>query len=167
MALLLSTQALKLLFSVFLFSVALKLYFHRSPTIKKEIIVLNSFKKWSIGFFIGIISGMLGLGGGAISVPVFLRLGLSTHHAIATSSACVLLLAILGAMTFTLTGLHANNLPSGSLGFVYWPAVLGISLGSVLFVPVGTGLGKRIAGNILRRLFALFLFVLGITIIIH
>ncbi len=167
LALLLSTQTLKLLFSLFLFSVAFKLYFHRSPTIKKEIIVLNTFKKWSIGFFIGIISGLLGIGGGAISVPVFLRLGLSTHHAIATSSACVLLLAILGAITFTITGLHANNLPSGSLGFVYWPAVLGISIGSVLFVPLGTGLGKRIAGNILRRFFAFFLFVLGITLIIH
>jgi uncharacterized membrane protein YfcA len=53
------------------------------------------------------------------------------------------------------------------VGFVYWPAVLGISIGSVLFVPVGTGLGKRIAGNILRRFFALFLFVLGITFLIH
>ena len=110
---------------------------------------------------------MLGLGGGAISVPVFLRLGLSTHHAIATSSACVLLLAILGVITFTLTGLHANNLPSGSVGFVYWPAVLGISIGSVFFVPIGTGLGKRIAGNILRRFFALFLFILGITLLIY
>ena len=156
-----------LLFSLFLFSVAFKLYFHRSPSIKKEIILLNTIKKWSIGFFIGIISGLLGLGGGAISVPVFLRLGMSTHHAIATSSACVLLLAILGAITFTLTGLHANNLPSGSVGFVYWPAVLGISIGSVLFVPIGTGLGKRIAGNILRRFFALFLFILGITLLIH
>ncbi len=167
LALFLSTQILKLLFSLFLFSVAFKLYFHRSPTIKKEIIVLNLFKKWSIGFFIGIISGMLGIGGGAISVPVFLRLGLSTHHAIATSSACVLLLAISGAITFTLTGLHATHLPLGSLGFVYWPAVLGISLGSVLFVPIGTGLGKRVAGNVLRRFFALFLFVLGIALIIH
>ena len=167
LALLLSTQTLKLLFSLFLFSVAFKLYFHRSPTVKKEIIVLNTFKKWSIGFFIGIISGLLGLGGGAISVPVFLRLGLSTHHAIATSSACVLLLAVLGAIAFTLTGLHVHNLPSGSVGFVYWPAVLGISIGSVLFVPVGTGLGKRIAGNILRRFFALFFFVLGITFLIH
>lgn len=104
---------------------------------------------------------------GGISVPVFLRLVLSTHHAIATSSACVLLLPILGAITFTLTGLHASNLPSGSLGFVYCPAVLGISIGSVLFVPLGTGLGKRISENILRRFFAFFLFVLGITLIIH
>lgn len=44
LALLLSTQTLKLLFSLFLFSVAFKLYFHRSPTIKKEIIILNTFK---------------------------------------------------------------------------------------------------------------------------
>lgn len=166
-ALLLSTKSLKLLFSLFLFSVAFKLYFHRSPRIKKEITVLNTFKKWSIGFFIGIVSGMLGLSGGVISVPVFLRLGLSTHSAIATSSACVLLLAILGTITFTLTGLHASNLPLGSLGFVYWPAVVGISIGSVLFVPVGTKLGKRVAGNVLRRFFALFLFVLGITLLIY
>lgn len=165
-ALLLSTHALKLLFSLFLFSVAFKLYFHRSKIIKKEIIVLNTLKKWTIGFFIGIISGLLGIGGGAIAVPVFLRLGLSTHHAIATSSACVLLLAIIGAITFTFTGLHANNLPLGSVGFVYWPAVLGISIGSIAVVPLGTGLGKRISGYALRRFFSLFLVILGISLLI-
>jgi uncharacterized membrane protein YfcA len=92
---------------------------------------------------------------------------LSTHHAIATSSACVLLLAVTGAIIFTLTGLHANNLPAGSVGFVYWPAVLGISIGSVLIVPLGTKLGRRTSGNTLRRFFALFLFVLGISLLIY
>jgi uncharacterized membrane protein YfcA len=167
LTLLLSTQTLKLLFSLFLFLVAFKLLFHKSQVIKKEVVVLTNLKKWLIGFFIGITSGMLGLSGGAIAVPVFLRLGLSTHHAIATSSACVLLLAIMGAIVFTLTGLHANNLPSGSVGFVYWPAVLGISIGSVLVVPLGTRLAKRTSGNILRRFFALFLFVLGISLLIY
>jgi uncharacterized membrane protein YfcA len=63
--------------------------------------------------------------------------------------------------------LHANNLPPGSVGFVYWPAVLGISIGSVLVVPLGARLGKRTSGNSLRRFFALFLFVLGISLLIY
>lgn len=165
-ALWLSTHALKLLFSLFLFSVAFKLFFHKSPDVKKEIIILNPLKKWVIGFFIGIISGLLGIGGGAVAVPVFLRLGLSTHNAIATSSVCVLLLAIVGTITFTLTGLHANDLPSGSMGFVYWPAVFGISVGSVVMVPLATRLGKQTSGYLLRRFFSLFLFILGISLLI-
>jgi uncharacterized protein len=165
-ALLLSTQALKLLFSLFLFTVALKILFNKNQSIKKEAISLTLFKRWAVGFCIGIISGLLGIGGGAIAVPIFLRLGLSTHHAIATSSACVLLLAVIGALTFTFTGLHAQNLPAGSGGFVYWPAVIAISIGSMVVVPLGTRLGKRLPGHHLRKIFAVFLLVVGITLLI-
>lgn len=165
-ALFLSSHVLKALFSLFLFSVALKILFGENEFEKKDVISLDLFKKWSVGFLIGVISGLLGIGGGAIAVPVFLRLGLSTHHAIATSSACILLLSIIGALTFTVTGFHARDLPTGSAGFVYWPAVLGVSIGSILVVPLGTRLGKRIAGHHLRKLFALFLLVIGITMII-
>jgi uncharacterized protein len=162
-ALLLSTKLLKVLFGLFLFSVAYKTFFNRDR--KKETISLNSFKKWFIGCSIGLISGLLGIGGGTIAVPIFLRLGLSTHHAIATSSACVLLLTVLGALTFTLTGFHAKNLPMGSVGFVYWPAVIGVSIGSMAVVPLGTRVGKHISGYRLRKIFALFLLVVGITIL--
>ena len=165
-ALLLSTHFLKLLFSLFLFSVAFKILLNKHRPVKKEIISLTPIKKGVVGFSIGVISGLLGIGGGAIALPIFLRLGLSTHHAIATSSACVLLLSTMGAITFTLTGLHAQNLPTGSGGFVYWPAVIGVSVGSVLIVPVGSRLGKRIAGHRLRKIFALFLLVVGITMLI-
>ncbi len=165
-ALLLSTQILKVLFSFFLFSVAFKILFDKNRPERKETIILTPFKKASLGFCIGIISGLLGIGGGAIAVPIFLRLGLSTHHSIATSSACVLLLAIIGAFTFTLTGLHVQNLPAGSGGFVYWPAVIGVSMGSMAVVPLGTRLGKRLPGHHLRKLFALFLLVVGITLLL-
>ncbi|MDQ8039455.1 MAG: sulfite exporter TauE/SafE family protein, partial [Rickettsiella sp.] len=165
-ALLLSTQVLKLLFSLFLFSIAFKIFFNKNKPESKEKIKLTLLKKCSLGFFIGIISGLLGIGGGAISVPIFLRLGLSTHHAIATSSACVLLLAIIGAFTFTLTGLHVQDLPVGSGGFVYWPAVIGVSIGSMVVVPLGTRLGKRLPGYHLRKIFAIFLLVVGTTLLI-
>lgn len=164
-ALFLSTQVLKLLFSLFLFSVAFKILFNRNQPERKEVISLTLLKKYSLGFFIGIISGLLGIGGGAIAVPIFLRLGLSTHHAIATSSACVLLLAVIGAFTFTLTGLHAQHLPSGSGGFVYWPAVIGVSIGSMVVVPLGTRLGKKLPGHCLRKIFALFLLAVGVTLL--
>lgn len=164
--LLLSTQVLKLLFSLFLFSVAFQIFFNKSQPEGKKTIRLTPLKKGSLGFFIGIISGLLGIGGGALAVPIFLRLGLSTHHAIATSSACVLLLAIIGVFTFTLTGLNVQNLPAGSGGFVYWPAVICVSIGSMVIVPLGTRLGKRLPGHHLRKIFALFLLVVSVTLLI-
>lgn len=165
-ALILSTQTLKLLFSLFLFSIAFKIFFNKNKVERRETIYLTPLKKWAIGISIGAISGLLGIGGGAIAVPIFLRLGLSTHHAIATSSACVLLLAIIGAFTFTVTGFHVHNLPVGSGGFVYWPAVIGVSIGSMVVVPLGTRLGKRLRGHHLRKIFALFLLVVGVTMLI-
>jgi len=165
-ALVVSTQTLKLLFSLFLFSVAFKIFFNKNKAERKEVIYLTPRKKWGIGISIGAISGLLGIGGGAIAVPIFLRLGLSTHHAIATSSACVLLLAVIGALTFTVTGLRVQNLPMGSGGFVYWPAVIGVSIGSMVVVPLGTRLGKRLRGYYLRKIFAFFLLAIGITMLV-
>lgn len=166
-ALVLSTAALKLLFSLFLFFVAFGIFFNTYKIDKKETTRLTTLKKWSIGILIGSASGLMGIGGGAVAVPLLLRLGLSPHHAIGTSSACILLLSIVGVFTFTIIGLHVQNLPVGSSGFVYWPAVIGVSCGSMLMVPVGARLGKRLTKTHLRKIFALFLIGIAINMAIH
>ncbi|WP_010598846.1 sulfite exporter TauE/SafE family protein [Rickettsiella massiliensis] len=127
----LSTETLKILFSLFLWAMALKLFMYK----KDEKLHKNEHPllivQWVMGAFIGLISGLLGIGGGAVAVPILLRLGFT--------------------FLFTLTSLHLSGLPEGIHSFVYWPAVFGLVLGSLLCVPLGVRLGQRLSGSKLRK----------------
>lgn len=67
----------------------------------------NAVKPWKlllIGVFAGLASGMLGIGGGIIMVPLLLAIGFDRHRAHATSIAAILPIALAGAATFGLGG---------------------------------------------------------------
>jgi len=114
------------------------------------------------GSFIGAISAMLGIGGGSATVPYLTFFGVNVRNAVATSSACGLVLATSGALTFIFTGWGVANLPASTLGYVYLPAFLGLVVPSVIFAPVGARLAHTLPTATLKRLFALFLIFMGI-----
>lgn len=163
---LLSSQTLKILFGLFISAVAMHMFFSK----KQEFV--DSYKQPKggtgilAGFLVGAVSGMLGIGGGIFVVPILLRFGLSAHNAAATSSACALMLSIVGTLSYIATGWNISGLPPGSSGYVYWPAVLGIGLASIIFVPLGTKLASLLSGKTLIRIFAGFLLLVGILMVL-
>jgi uncharacterized membrane protein YfcA len=52
-------------------------------------------------------------------------------------------------------------MPSHSIGYVYWPALLGLVLPCILLVPVGVRLAMRLEVKFIRRIFAALLFLIG------
>ncbi len=120
--------------------------------------------KWGMtlaGGVIGIVSVMVGIGGGSLTVPFLCRGGVPMRNAVATSSACGVPIALAGTMGFVIVGWGGAALPSGSMGFVYWPALLGIVPFSILFAPLGVKMAHSLPIGVLRRLFALLLVVVG------
>lgn len=70
------------------------------------------------GLAIGLVSAIMGIGGGAIS-NLFLTLnGVPIHRAVSTSAGVGVLIAIPGTIGYILAGLGKVDLPPGSLGFV-------------------------------------------------
>ncbi len=112
------------------------------------------------GALIGGISGIVGIGGGTMTVPFLVWRGMDMRRAVATSAACGLPIALAGMLGFMLLGPAATG-GAGSTGYVQWPAALVISLFSVLLAPVGASLTHRLPIGILKRLFAVLLLVLG------
>jgi uncharacterized membrane protein YfcA len=51
-------------------------------------------------------------------------------------------------------------------GYVYWPALAGIALTSILFAPVGAALAHRLPAQKLKKAFALLLVILGIKMLL-
>ena len=109
------------------------------------------------GFFIGIVSGLFGGGAAAIGVPFLTWCNVSTHRAIGTVAALAFPLAVAGSLGYALAGWSVAGLPSWSIGFVYVPALVGISVASMLLAPLGARLAHRLPATGLRRIFAVVL----------
>ena len=118
----------------------------------------------ALALFIGALSSLFGGGAAAIGVPFMTWCNVSIHRAIGTVAAMGFPLAIAGAAGYAAAGWTVAELPPWSAGFVYLPAFLGISITSVIAAPYGARLAHRLKGSTLRRIFAVFLIVLGIKV---
>jgi uncharacterized membrane protein YfcA len=114
-----------------------------------------------VGGGIGLISALVGIGGGTMTVPYLHRGGLEMSRAVATSSACGLPIALAGALSFIAMGWGKEGLPTGSSGYVYWPVALIIVASSSLSAPLGATLAHRLHGASLKRGFGIFLLLVG------
>jgi len=99
-------------------------------------------------------------------VPFFTWCDMTMHRAIGTVAALGFPLAIAGALGYAVAGMNVPGLPAWSVGFVYLPAFLGISIASVLVAPYGARLAHRLTGPTLRRIFAVFLIAIGAKVAI-
>lgn len=153
------SQVLEIIFAVFLFLIALKLALgSRLPAFKLQ-------EGWLVllpaGLFMGIFSGMLGVGGGVMMVPLLLALGCQMNEAAGTAAASSFPLAIVGAVTYILLGGVEHSHISWAVGYVYIPAFIGVSITGMLFAPVGASLAQKIPSRRLKRVFSIVLFVIA------
>ncbi len=113
--------------------------------------------RWAAGGAIGLLSVMMGLGGGTLGVPTLTLLGVPIHRAVGTAAGLGLVIAVPGAIGMALAGLGTPARPPASLGYVN-------ALGFALIVPAtwwaaphGARWAHAISIRALRRAFALFL----------
>lgn len=117
------------------------------------------------GIAIGVLAALVGIGGGSMTVPLLVWLGVAPVRAVGTSAACGFAIAVASALGFVYGG-HAvaADLPPGSVGFVYLPAVAGIALASILVAPQGVRLAHALSGAALKQVFAAFLVLMGLVV---
>lgn len=112
-----------------------------------------------IGFFIGGISTLMGIGGGTLSVPVLSAYRTPMHTAVGTGAALGLVISLPGTIGFLVNGLGVENRPPFSLGYVNLIGLFLIIPATMLMAPVGARLAHAINATRLRQVFALFLFI--------
>ena len=96
-----------------------------------------------------------------MSVPFLVYHGINMRHAIATSAAIGLPIALAGSLSYVVSGWQNQQLPDASLGYVHIPSLLGIVISSVLFAPVGAALAHKLPINQLKKIFALLLVLMA------
>jgi uncharacterized membrane protein YfcA len=142
---------LKLGFGLFALSTCLSLLRPKKEALVKPIPQRNELL--GAGAFIGHLSTLLGVSGGAMTVPYLVLRGVDMRQAVVVSSAVAIPISLIGAVGLGLSG------PNGpqTWGYVHWPAFVGISLVSVLFANWGARLSQRMDKHKLQMAFAGFL----------
>ncbi len=155
----LSAAALSTVFAIFVFASALRMWFNAAAPASREL------PEWPlmslVGALIGTVSGIVGGGGGFLSVPYMTWCNVAMHNAIATSAALVFPIALIGTFSNVYHGWSLAGLPEHSLGLVYLPALVTVALASILGAPVGVRVAHSLSALRLTRLFALLLLGLG------
>jgi hypothetical protein len=160
----LPTAILRVVFAVFELAVAIQIGFNLMASPHRH---LPGPKVMAgVGTVVGVISSVVGIGGGTMTVPFLVWCNVSIRKAVATSSACGLPISIAGAAGFVFTGWGEPTLPAGSTGYLYWPAFAGIAAASVIFAPLGARLAHTLPVTMLQRVFAVFLALLGLRMLI-
>lgn len=158
-----TTDALRLVFGVFECLVGIHLLRGLAPRTQPALPAAGMLV--AAGGVIGSLSTILGIGGGVMTVPFLIWSGVDMRRAVATSSVCGVPIAVAGTGAMIVAGLHVENLPAGSTGYVYWPAALPVALTSVLFAPLGAHLTHALPVRLLRRVFAGLLVVIGLRML--
>jgi uncharacterized membrane protein YfcA len=109
------------------------------------------------GLFIGTISTLMSIGGGAFVTMMMTLYGRPIHQAVGTSSGFGPMIAIPGTLGFVWAGRGVAGVPRGSLGYVSLLSAAIIVPVSVLAAPLGVRMAHGISRRKLELFFATFL----------
>ena len=155
-------DTLRVCFGLFALAIALQMGFQLQPTAQGRMPTTSSLSM--VGMLIGIVSALVGVGGGTMTVPFLRWSNVMMQRAVATSSACGFPIAAGACMGFTLAAVHAGETALANSA-IYWPAALWIAIASLVAVPLGSQLTHRISILSLSRIFALSLAIIGLRLI--
>jgi uncharacterized protein len=154
-----STGVLALFFAIFVGFSATQMLLDRKPKPTREL--PGKAALFGVGNCIGLVSSMVGAGGGFISVPFMTWCNVKIHNAVATSAALGMPIAMAGTVGYVVAGLKLEDSPPLTLGYIYLPALAVIVTASMLMAPVGARTAHRWPVQKLKRAFAVLLYALG------
>lgn len=156
----LPVPAFRLLFGVFLLAVSLRM-FRRASARRSSKSQVSMPEFIAAGGVIGLMSSILGIGGGTLSVPYLVKRGFVMRNAVAISSVCGFPIAVVGTATYIVLGWNNAALPPLTLGYVHVPGFIGITVASVPFAPLGAKIAHKLPSIRLKRAFAMVLLAVG------
>ena len=166
-AVVLPPHYLKLGFGIFLIITAAQMVMRRGSG-EAGPINTNVIATTITGLLVGTLSGMMGVGGGILALPLLIYvLHVDLRRAAATSLAIVGFAATAGAVTYALSGAGIGGRPPMSLGYIHIGAAIPILIGSFISVKWGTQVNQKTDVKVLRYIFAAVFLALGLKYVIE
>jgi uncharacterized protein len=155
----LNSSVLALAFAAFVSFSATQMLIDKKPAASRDL--PGTAGMFTAGGVIGTLAGLVGAGGGFASVPFMTWCNVKIHNAVATSAALGFPIALAGTLSNIYFGSKIPGLPEGSLGFIYLPALLVVSLASVTTAPLGARTAHKLPVKTLKKVFAVVLYTLA------
>ncbi len=162
-------------FAVFLALIGIHLLLSQASTKKHRTQDAGLSLSWSTTVFIliialcvGTLSTLFGIGGGLLIVPFFLFIGMPMNESSGTSALCGVPIATIGTCIVTFANWSetaTNTVPWGTIGNVYWPAALIITISSMLFAHIGSKSAVKIKSVTRKRMLSIILFLCSMNML--
>ena len=156
---LLKGSYLAIFFGLFVSFSATQMFLDKKPKPTRQ--MPGTAGQFAAGGFIGFLSGLVGAGGGFISVPFMAWCNVAMHSAVATSAALGFPIAVANVLGYAISGQHVQSLPAHSFGYIWLPALVVIAICSFLTAPMGAKAAHSLPVGKLKRVFASLLYALA------
>ena len=156
---LLKGSYLAIFFALFVGFSATQMFLDKKPKPSRQ--MPGTVGQVAAGSVIGFLSGLVGAGGGFISVPFMVAHNISIINAVATSAALGFPIALANTVGYVVSGASLPDLPAHSLGDVGLPALAVIASCSVFTAPLGAKQAHRLPVAKLKKVFAVILYCLA------
>ncbi|MBB1469097.1 MULTISPECIES: sulfite exporter TauE/SafE family protein [unclassified Pseudoalteromonas] len=166
-AALLPEQIVRLVFAVTVVLIAIKMFVSnkRKPSVERD--MPNKGVLTIMTTITGGLSAMIGIGGGALLVPLLMFFSVDMKKAIGCASACGIVIALFGSIGYISSGSGHFALEDGFAGFVYLPALFGIICTSWFTAPLGAKATHHLPVTLVKKIFAALLLVTAVKMIMY
>ncbi len=165
MAALLPEHIVRIVFAVSVVLIAIKMFFSNKNSSNNERSVPNKGVLTILTTLTGGVSAMIGIGGGALLVPLLTFFSVDMKKAIGCASACGIVIALFGSVGYISSGSEYFSITEGFAGFVYLPALFGIVCTSWFMAPIGAKATQYLPVATIKKIFAGLLVLTAIKMI--
>lgn len=164
---LLPEQVVRLVFAITVVLIAIKMFVSnkREPSVERG--MPNKGVLTIMTTITGGLSAMIGIGGGALLVPLLTFFSVDMKKAIGCASACGIVIALFGSIGYISSGSGHFALEDGFAGFVYLPALFGIICTSWFTAPLGAKATHHLPVTLVKKIFAALLLVTAVKMIMY
>ena len=159
-------QMLKNFFIIYTFLIAYTINTPKANFIN-NLPIQNNIVSNLIGFIFSIISGLVGIGGATLFVPFLIRNNIPAKLAIGTSSALGFLIGLVASISIFISSLYFVPINNSIFGFVYLPAILFLTLPSLIFVQFSANWLLKISDANVKKLFSSMLLIIGLLMLLN
>lgn len=158
-------SALKIAFGAVILLSAVRMLTAGTPAVAQE----TEDNPWVLAAWaipVGMVTGLLGVGGGVLMIPLMvLLLKFKIHNAVATSLAVMIFTSVGGVVGYISNGLSIPNLPAYSIGYVNLLSWFLLTLGSVGMAQVGAITAHKLPAKQLRYIFIVLILYMGLKMV--
>ena len=158
-------EKLKIAYGAIVLLTAIRMLIARQPRTVREM-VSNQWIWIAWAVPVGLLSGIFGIGGAIVMIPVMvLALRFKMHNAVGTSLAVMIFTSVGGIIGYIVNGIGVPDRPPYSIGYVNLPSWFILVLTSVGMAQVGAMISHRLSVVYLKYIFVVVMFYMGLKMI--